>query len=127
MSSYDLSSAGYDEEPQDYDEKQYDAVLKEARAEVYSDYMQANYPDLNQASFILDSIEAMSYAEFDRLSKELVRSFERGEDNENRSGNCYWLVGKIITKAVLGRLRNSLEVTAHNKTCDILNDERLTQ
>ena len=127
MSSYDLSGAGYDEEPQDYDEKQYDAVLKEARAEVYSDYMQANYPDLNQASFILDSIEAMSYAEFDRLSKELVRSFERGEDNENRSGNCYWLVGKIITKAVLGRLRNSLEVTAHNKTCDILNDERLAQ
>lgn len=127
MSSYDLSGAGYDEEPQDYDEKQYDAVLNEARSEVYSDYMQANYPDLNQASFILDSLEAMSYADFDKLSNALVKSFERGAGSDNRSGNCYWLVGQIVTKAVLNRLRGDLEVSAHNKTCDILNDERLAQ
>ena len=122
MSSYDLSGAGYDEEPQDYDEKRYDAVLEEVREEIYSDYRAANHPDLNQASFILDSIEAMSHDDFDRLSCSLVRLFEQGQDLPFHS---YWYVGELVSNAVFSRLRKDLEVKAHNKTCDILNDEKL--
>ncbi|QDP52870.1 MAG: hypothetical protein Unbinned4512contig1001_8 [Prokaryotic dsDNA virus sp.] len=90
------------------------------RKEIYKEYQDNSCPDLNQASFVLDSLEAMRDDEFDIVFGELVWLFKKGPDTDYKD---YATLGKTIARAVLRKVHESLEVKAHNDVCDLMEGE----
>jgi hypothetical protein len=120
MGRFDLSGVGLDEEPA-LDEYKFEKLLREARVQARDTFMYSGKPDLNSVSSVLDGLEAMSDAEWDKLFFLLELSFETPNQAQNAA------IGAMLVKAVVGRVENDLEVTAHNIACDWYNDNELEE